>query len=469
MNSEKKNLFEPARSIYDMRSDDSYIKNYPKGLSRDLICSISESKSEPSWMLEKRLQAFDAWEKAVFPSWGPDLSKINFDNITYYARATDIKSETWSDVPSVIKDTFDKLGVPSMEQKVFAGIGAQYESTVVYHEFQEELKKQGVIFKDMDLALRENEELIREYFMTSCVSVTDHAFAALHGAVWSGGTFIYIPSGVKIKKPLQAYFRMNAKGMGQFEHTLIIADENSFAHYIEGCSAPRYGADSLHAGCVEIFVKKNARIKYTSIENWSRDTYNLNTKRAMVDENGRIEWLNGNMGAGTTMLYPCSVLRGRGASCDSLGVVCAGAGQHHDTGSKVIHAAPNTSATIISKSIALHGGVSTYRGVIDVLPEATSSACSIQCDTLLVDGDSSARTIPRIGVKNTSSTVAHEATTGRISEDQIFYLMSRGITDSHARNMVVSGFLEPVVQVLDIEYAVELNRLVEMEMEGSVG
>lgn len=352
---------------------------------------------------------------------------------------------------------------------MLAGVGAQYDSDVVYHKLKKQWEEQGVIFENMDVAVHKYPELVKKYFMTQCVPVPDHKFTMLHAAVWSGGTFIYVPKNVKIELPLQAYFRMNAKNGGQFEHTLIVADEGSELHYIEGCSAPRYGANSLHAGCVEIFVHKNARLRYSSIENWSKDTYNLNTKRALVDEDAVMEWVNGNMGSGVTMLYPSSILRGRGARSDSLGVAFAGPGQNQDTGAKAIHAAPNTSSHIVSKSISVNGGINTFRGLIKITPVAENVNASMVCDALLIGKKSVANTIPELKIKNEQVNVAHEARVGKIGEEEIFFLQSRGFNETEATRLVVSGFIEPIIKAMPVEYALELNKLIEMEMEGAVG
>ncbi len=430
---------------------------------------ISKQKNEPEWMLEKRLKGLELFQKTPLPNWGPDLSGLNLDEIVYFVRPDTKESTSWEDVPEDIKKTFDRLGIPEAEKKALAGVGAQYDSDVVYHNIKENLKKQGVIFENMDTALREHTELVEKYFMTQCIPINDHKFIMLHAAVWSGGTFIYVPKGVKVDLPLQAYFRMNAERGGQFEHTLIIADEGSDIQYIEGCSAPRYNKNSLHAGCVEIFVHKGARVRYYSIENWSKNTYNLNTKRALVDEDGVMEWINGNMGSGVTMLYPCSVLRGRGARSDSLGIAFAGPGQNQDTGSKAIHAAPETKSTIKAKSISAGGGISTYRGLVKVTKKAEQSAVSVQCDALLMDAESVSNTHPCMKIDTNKVDIVHEARVGKIGDDEIFYLTSRGLSEEQATQMVVAGFIEPVVKALPLEYALELNKLIEMEMEGAVG
>ena len=455
-------------AMWDSSNSAPYMAKSRLGLDEELVRFISEDKKEPAWMLEKRLQSLKLYQEMAMPTWGPDLSKLNLDNITYYAKATDRPSETWDDVPSDIKNTFDRLGIPQAEQEALAGVGAQYESTVIYHSLKEKYKKLGVIFEDLDVALQSHEELVKKYFMRA-VPPTLHKFAALHGAVWSGGTFLYIPRGVKVDLPLQAYFRMNAKSMGQFEHTLIVVEDEAQAHYIEGCSAPHYGADSLHAGCVEVYVKPSARFRYSSVENWSKDAYNLNTKRALVETNAHMEWVGGNFGSCVTMLYPCSVLIGTGASADHLGVAFAGAGQIQDTGAKVIHNAPYTSSNIIMKSISRGGGSSIYRGLIEIAPQAEHAISNIKCDALILDELSSSDTIPLNKIKNNTAVLAHEASAGQLNPDDIFYLRSRGLNEEAASAIIVNGFIEPIVKELPLEYAVEMNRLIELEMENSVG
>jgi len=455
-------------SMWDNHDPSGYMSKTRPGLDEDVVRFISQEKDEPDWMLEKRLESLALYKTASLPNWGPDLSRLDLNRITYYARAVDKQAQDWKDVPPDIKNTFDRLGIPQAEQEVLAGVGAQYESTVIYHSLREQFKEQGVIFEDLDVALKNHEALVRKYFM-KCIPPTLHKFAALHGAAWSGGTFLYIPRGVRVDMPLQAYFRMNAKGMGQFEHTLIIVEEDAQAHYIEGCSAPRYGVDSLHAGAVEIFVAARARFRYSSVESWSKDAYNLNTKRALVETGAHMEWVGGNFGSHVTMLYPCSVLKGRGATADHLGVAFSGAGQTQDTGAKAIHLAPDTSSNIVMKSISRDGGRSIYRGLIDIAPEADNAASSVKCDALILDEKSESDTIPLIRTKNQSAVLAHEATAGRLNEEDLFYLQSRGLSEAQASAMIVNGFIEPIVKELPLEYAVEMNRMVELEMEGSVG
>jgi Fe-S cluster assembly protein SufB len=458
------------RSTYDHYNKDRLIYKSKPGLTREVVEEISRQKKEPEWMLQKRLKALDIWEKMPMPNWGPSLKDLDLNNIIFFQRP-DAKenANNWEDVPADIKKTFDKLGIPEAERKALAGAGTQYESSVVYHNLKKEWEDKGVIFLDCDEAVRQHPDLVKKYFMTSCVPVTLHKFAALHAAVWSGGTFIYVPPNVKVTMPLQAYFRMNAMRGGQFEHTLIIVDEGADVQYIEGCSAPQYNVNSLHAGCVEIHVLEGARARYSSIENWSRNTYNLNTKRAIVQKNGVIEWVNGNMGSKTTMLYPTSVLVGDNAKSDFIGVAFAGKGQNQDTGTKVYHMAKNTTSTIQSKSISQGGGITSYRGLLHIKKGAKNCKSHVVCDALMMDNISKSNTFPYMDVKEKDVELGHEATVGKISDDQVFYLMSRGLSQETARQMIVSGFIEPVVKALPLEYAVELNRLIEMEMEGSLG
>jgi Fe-S cluster assembly protein SufB len=458
-----------SRSVYNTPNPENLLYKSPPGLTESLIHQISSDKNEPSWMLDKRLQALKVYHQKPLPFWGPSLKELDIENIHLYIRPDAKKNvRSWDEVPPEIRQTYEKLGIPEAERNALAGVGAQYESETIYHNLKTELEQQGVVFLDCDEGLRQYPELFKKYFMTSCVPARLHKFAALHGALWSGGTFIYIPKGVKVKTPLQAYFRMNAKSGGQFEHTLIIADEDSEIHYIEGCSAPQYSENSLHAGCVEIHVLKGARVRYSSIENWSRNTYNLNTKRAMVSEDGIIEWVNGNLGSKISMLYPCSVLSGKNAKSDYLGIAYAGPGQTQDTGCKVYHFAPNTSSTVLSKGISKDGGTSAYRGLVEIRKGATNSKSSVRCDGLMLDDKSKATTIPEMNVSENDVEVSHEAAVGKIGEDKLFYLMSRGLTEEQATKMIVAGFIEPLVKELPLEYAVELNRLIELEIENSV-
>ena len=463
-------VLEINRSTYDSYNKDKYIYKAEPGLTKEVVEEISAQKKEPEWMLNKRLKAFEIFQKMPMPTWGPNLKDLDLNEIIFYQRPDAKNNATkWEDVPEDIKKTFERLGIPEAEKKALAGAGAQYESDVVYHNLKKEWEDQGVIFLDCDEALRQHEDLVKKYFMTSCVPVTLHKFSALHAAVWSGGTFIYVPPKVKVNMPLQAYFRMNAKKGGQFEHTLIIIDKDAKVEYIEGCSAPQYNVNSLHAGCVEIHVLEGARARYSSIENWSRNTYNLNTKRAIVQKNGVIEWINGNMGSHITMLYPTSVLVGEHAKSDFLGVAFAGKGQDQDTGTKVYHLAKNTTSTVRSKSISKDGGITSYRGLISIKKGAKNCKSHVECDALMVDNISKSNTFPYMDVKEKDVDLGHEATVGKISDEQVFYLMSRGLGQEQASQMIVSGFIEPIVKALPLEYAVELNRLIEMEMEGSLG
>lgn len=438
----------------------------PAGLSRETVLAIARYKEEPTWITDKRLAAFQHFIETPLPAWGPSLGGLDLNLVHYFVQPNASEGRSWDEVPQEIRSTFEKLGIPEAERVVLGGVGAQYDSGMVYHNLQKSLAEQGVIFENMDVAVLKYPDLLRQYFMTSCVPIHDHKFAMLHAAVWSGGTFIYVPPGVRVEIPLQAYFRMNASGGGQFEHTLIIADEGSSVHYIEGCSAPKYEQAALHAGCVEIFVKKNATVRYSSIENWSKNTYNLNTKRALVDEGGVIEWLNGNMGSGTTMLYPMSILRGRGAKSDYLGIAYAGPGQHQDTGHKVAIVAPDCRATVRAKSISAAGGISTYRGLVKVTAAGQGAVINVDCDALMLDGQSTARAIPVNQIDPASGTrLTHEARVGRVSPEQLFYVMSRGLNEQAALRLIVGGFLNPIVRELPLEYAVELVKLIELEME----
>ncbi len=457
-----------SRSVFDAANPSPYADGAERGVSEALVRRISADKHEPMWLLDHRLESLRIFLEKPLPTWGPDLSRLDLDDIIYYARTGAVETNDWNQVPEEIARVYDRLGIPEAERKVLAGVGAQYESEVVYHNLKKQWEDLGVIFLDMDDAVQHHPDLVRQYFM-QCVPNNDHKFAALHGAVWSGGTFLYVPQGVKVQDPLQAYFRMNAKNMGQFEHTLIIVEAGADVHYIEGCSAPKYGSQALHAGCVEVFLKEGAKARYSSVENWSRDTFNLNTKRAIVQNHATMEWIGGNMGSGLTMLYPCSMLVGEGARCDHMSIAFANAGQWQDTGAKVMHMAPHTSSKVIAKSVSKSGGVSVYRGLLKIAPNAHDCTANIECDALLLDEASRTDTIPDIRIRNNDVTVAHEATVGKLSEEDIFYLTSRGIPEEQARAMIVNGFIEPIVRLLPLEYAVEMNRLIELEMEGSVG
>ena len=446
-----------------------------KGLTEETIRVISEDKGEPEWMLNRRLRALEQFQEMPMPTdWPgqPDLSEVDVNEIIPYIRP-DVETresvDDWTDLPDDIKDTFDKLGIPEAEKNALSGVGAQYESEVVYQNMQEQWEEKGVIFCNMDEALREHEELVREHFMTKCVPPSDNKFAALHGAIWSGGSFVYIPEDTTVEMPVQAYFRMNSEGMGQFEHTLIIAEEGSEVHYIEGCSAPKYSAFNLHSGGVEVFVGEDAHVQYSTVQNWSKNTYNLNTKRALVESDGRMEWISGSMGSKATMLYPSTVLKGPGASDNHITIAFAGEGQNIDTGAKVYHNAPDTKSTIESKSVSKDGGRTNYRGLVHIADGATDSSTAVECDALMFDNESTSDTMPYMEINESSVDVAHEATVGKIGDEDIFYLQSRGLDDDDAKQMIVSGFIEPITEELPIEYAVELNRLVELEMEGSLG
>ncbi len=458
------------RETYDHKNEERLTFKAEPGISEAVVREISKQKGEPEWMLAKRLEGLRLFEEMKVPTWGPDLSDLNLDEIHFFMRP-DAKNNAmdWDDVPEDIRSTYDKLGIPEAEKTSLAGVGAQYESEVVYHSLQKAFAEQGVVFVDMDIAVKEYPELVQKYFMTSCVPAKLHKYAALHAAVWSGGTFIYVPKGVKLDLPLQAYFRMNAKKGGQFEHTLIIVDEGAQVQYIEGCSAPQYLSNSLHAGCVEVHVLKGARARYSSIENWSKNTYNLNTKRAVVYEDAVMEWVNGNMGSKITMLYPATILVGDRSSVDFLGIAFAGKDQHQDTGCKIVHVGKDTSSTITSKSISQDGGITSYRGLVSVMKGAKNATVSVECDALMMDNQSESNTFPYMDVHEESTTLAHEASVGKIDEDHLFYLMSRGIDEETARKMIISGFIEPIVKELPLEYAVELNKLIELEMEGSLG
>ena len=439
-----------------------------KGLSHDTVDQISAIKEEPAWMRSFRHEALDIFLAKSMPQWGADLSGIDFDDIYYYLRPTENQGRDWDDVPEDIKTTFDRLGIPEAERKFLAGVGAQYDSEVIYHSLQEEWEKHGVIFKDMDSGLREHEDIVREYFAT-VIPAADNKFAALNSAVWSGGSFVYVPKGVDLDIPLQAYFRINAENMGQFERTLIIVEEGANVHYVEGCTAPVYSSNSLHSAVVEIFVKENARCRYTTIQNWSTDVYNLVTKRAVAEAGGTMEWIDGNLGSKVTMKYPAVYMMGPKAHGEILSIAFAGEGQHQDAGAKVVHAAPDTSSKIVSKSISKNGGRSSYRGLLKVAPGAVHSSSSVVCDALLLDEESRSDTYPYIEIEEDDVKVGHEASVSRIGEEQLFYLMSRGIDEDEAAAMIVGGFIEPLVKELPMEYAVEMNRLIQLQMEGSIG
>ncbi len=460
--------FDSSKQAHAFRTATSSFFVADKGINKGLISEISSQKNEPAWMREFRLKSFEIFEKKQMPPWGADLSGIDFENIHYYVRPQDRPKRSWDEVPSEIKDTFEKLGIPQAERKFLAGAGAQFESEVVYHSLAKHLAQKGVLFESMDEGLRKYPEHVREYFGT-VIPAGDNKFAALNSAVWSGGSFIYIPKGVHVELPLQAYFRINQENMGQFERTLIIADEGSSVHYVEGCTAPTYSSDSLHAAVVEIIVKKGARVQYTTIQNWSSNVYNLVTKRAMAYEDAEMIWIDCNLGSKVTMKYPSVILRGRGAKGEGQSLAVAGAGQHQDAGAKMIHCAPDTTSTITSKSLSMGGGRSTYRGLVKVVRGATGVKTRVTCDALMLDGNSRSDTYPTMDIREHDTAIAHEASVGRMSEEQLFYLQSRGLSEEQAASLIVNGFAQPIVKQLPMEYAVELNRLLELEMKGALG
>ena len=453
---------------YGFNDGDVSVFRSERGLTREIVEEISSMKDEPQWMLDYRLKSLELFYSMPTPQWGGDLNSLNFDEITYYVKASEGTERSWDEVPEEIKRTFDKLGIPEAEQKYLAGVSAQYESEVVYHNMKQELTDMGIIFKDTDSALKEDEELFKKYWGT-VIPNTDNKFAALNSAVWSGGSFIYVPPGIKVDSPLQAYFRINSENMGQFERTLIIVDEGASVHYVEGCTAPVFTTNSLHSAVVEIIVKENAYCRYTTIQNWANNVYNLVTKRAVVDAHGTMEWIDGNIGSKLTMKYPAILLRGEGARGMTLSIAIAGKGQHQDAGAKMMHLAPNTSSTIVSKSISQHGGKGTYRGIVHFGRNADGASANIECDALLMDDISTSDTIPYNEILNDNISLEHEASVSKVSEEQLFYLMSRGVPELEAIEMIVLGFIEPFTKELPMEYAVEMNRLIKFEMEGSIG
>jgi Fe-S cluster assembly protein SufB len=453
---------------YGFHDTATYAFKGKRGVSAAVVEEISRMKGEPEWMRDLRLKALKFFLARPMPTWGADLSEIDFDNIFYYIRPAEKQGRSWDEVPEYIKNTFDRLGIPEAERKFLAGVSAQYESEVVYHSIREELSEKGVIFTDMDSGLREHEDIVREYF-SKIISINDNKFAALNSAVWSGGSFVYVPKGVRVDIPLQAYFRINTENMGQFERTLIIAEEGSHVHYIEGCTAPVYTTDSLHSAVVELIAKPGATIRYTTIQNWSKNVYNLVTKRAFAYENATVEWIDGNLGSKVTMKYPAIHLMGPGARGEILSIAFAGRGQVQDAGGKVVHHAPNTTSTVTSKSISKDGGQASYRGLLKVHDGATGSKSNVRCDALILDPESRTDTYPYIEIDEDQVEIGHEASVSKIGEEQLFYLMSRGISENDAIMMIVNGFFEPFTKVLPMEYAVELNRLIQLEMEGSVG
>ena len=466
---EKTRVEEMDRSVYDVKDAVRPSFEVESGLTAQIVEQISEEKHDPEWMRLFRLKALRTYQALPMPAWGPPLDGLDMDHIVTYIRPDTPMRAKWSDVPEDIKDTFERLGIPQAERASLAGVGAQYDSEVVYHNVRAEVAAQGVVYTDLESALTgQHAELVRKHFM-KLVPPSDHKFAALHGAVWSGGSFVYVPPGVSVEIPLQSYFRLNAPGAGQFEHTLIIVDKGAYLHFIEGCSAPKYNVANLHAGCVEIFVGENARVRYSTIENWSKNMYNLNTKRARVEKGGAIEWVSGSFGSHTSYLYPMSILQGEGARMEFTGITFAGNGQNLDTGAKVVHAAPRTSSHISTKSISRDGGVSTFRSAITVAPEAGGSKSAVSCESLMLDSLSRSDTIPVMDIRCDQVDVGHEAKIGRISEEAIFYLMSRGLSEEDARALIVGGFAEPIAKELPMEYAVEMNNLIHLEMKGSIG
>ena len=466
---EKTNVNDVDRSMYDFRNEEKDVYRVKEGLTPAIVEKISSEKHDPVWMQNFRLESLQIYNEMKVPDWGPSIEGFNMDDIVTYVRPNTKMSAKWSDVPEDIKDTFEKLGIPQAERKSLAGVGAQYDSELVYHNVREEVAAQGVVYTDMESALTgEYADMVKKHFM-KLVTPRDHKFAALHGAVWSGGSFVYVPPGVSVEIPLQSYFRLNAPGAGQFEHTLIIVDEGAYLHFIEGCSAPKYNVANLHAGCVELFVGKNAKLRYSTIENWSKNMYNLNTKRALVEEGGTIEWVSGSFGSHVSYLYPMSVLNGEGARAEFTGITFAGKGQNLDTGTKVVHNAPKTTSYVNTKSISKDGGISTFRSSVVVKPQAKQSKSAVSCQSLMLDDISRSDTIPAMDIRTKDADVGHEARIGRISDEAVFYLMSRGISEEEARAMIVSGFADNVSKELPLEYAVEMNNLIRLEMKGSIG
>ena len=464
----KTKIEEINRNIYDIKNEDNYEFKIKKGLTAEIIAEISEQKKEPKWMREFRLHALEVYNKLELPTWGPNLTELNMDEIATYVRPKTKLNTTWEEVPEDIKNTFEQLGIPEAEKRSLAGVGAQYDSEVVYHSIKEELVKQGVIYTDMETAVREYGDLVREHFM-KCVPVTDHKFVALHGAVWSGGSFVYVPKGVKVDIPLQSYFRLNSPESGQFEHTLIIVDKGASLHFVEGCSAPKYNKINLHAGCVELYVKEDSYLRYSTIENWSKNMLNLNTKKAIVGKNAKMDWVSGSFGSKISMLYPMSILNGEGAKTEFTGISFAGKGQNLDNGFKVVHNSPNTSSLVNAKSISKNGGACTYRSQVRINENAKNSKCSVSCESLMLDNISRSDTIPVNDIQTDDVEFSHEAKIGKISDKAIFYLMSRGLSEEDAKAMIVRGFAYPISKELPIEYAVEMNNLINLELEGAIG
>ena len=464
----KTKIEEFDRSIYNLKNKDNYDYKIQKGITKEIIEEISNQKNDPDWMRDFRLEALEVYNKLELPTWGPDLSELNMDEIATYVRPKTKLNNSWDDVPEDIKNTFYKLGIPEAEKKSLAGVGAQYDSEVVYHSMKDDLKKQGVIYTDMETAIREYPDIVKKYFM-KCVPVNDHKFVALHGAVWSGGSFVYVPKNVKVDIPLQSYFRLNSPESGQFEHTLIIVEEGASLHFIEGCSAPKYSKINLHAGCVELIVKDNAYLRYSTIENWSKNMLNLNTKKAMIGKNAQVDWVTGSFGSKISMLYPLSQLNGEGAKTEYTGISFAGKGQNLDTGFKAIHNAPNKSSVVNAKSISKNGGKCTYRSLIKISPKAKNSKSSVSCESLMLDDISVSDTIPVNDIQTDEVEFSHEAKIGKISDKTIFYLMSRGLSEEDAKAMIVRGFAYPISKELPVEYAVEMNNLINIELQGTIG
>lgn len=457
------------RSLYDFRNEDAAADRKNEGLTPDIVREISERKNEPDWMLQHRLKSLEIYNNMPIPDWGPSIGGLDMDHIVTYVKPDTDQQSDWESVPDNIKDTFDRLGIPSAEREYLAGVGAQYDSELVYHSMQDSAAEMGIVYSGIEEALEgEYADLIQEKFMT-LIPPTDHKFAALHGAVWSGGSFVYVPKGVKLDYPLQSYFRLNAKGAGQFEHTLIIVEDDADLHFIEGCSAPKYNVANLHAGAVELFVGKRAHLRYSTIENWSKNMYNLNTKRARCDEEGSIEWISGSFGSHVGYLYPMSILAGRKSQSSFTGITFAGRGQNLDTGCKVVLGAPDTSASVETKGISKDGGIQTFRSSVVATPKAAGSRCTVSCQSLMLDDRSRSDTIPAMDIRCKNVDIGHEATIGRIGDDKVFYLMSRGISEEEARTMIVNGFAEPISKELPLEYAVEMNNLIKLEMEGAIG
>ena len=466
---EKTYVEDMDRGVYDIKNKFTFRSKTEKGLTEEIVRQISAEKDEPEWMLESRLKALKIFNEKENPKWGPDLSEVDMDKITTYIRPDADMSDDWKNVPDEIRDTFDKLGIPEAEKEaMLSGVGAQYDSEVVYHSIQKYLSDQGVIYTDFETGLKEYPEIVKKYF-SKCITPNLHKYAALHYAVWSGGSFVYVPKGVNVDIPLQSYFRLNAPGAGQFEHTLIIIEEGAYCHFIEGCSAPKYNVINLHAGAVELFVGEGATLRYSTIENWSRNMYNLNTKRAIVEKDGKIEWVSGSFGSKVSMLYPASILVGENASSEFTGISFAGEGQNLDTGAQVVHAAPHTTSTINTKSISKSGGIAIYRGLVEIKENAVGAKNSTSCESLMLDNKSRSDTIPTIKIENNDIDIGHEAKIGRISDSVIFYLMSRGISEQEAKEMVVRGFAEPIAKELPMEYAVEMNNLINLELVGAIG